>query len=231
MSTPEYVAGPTFLTKTDYAYSELRRRILDGDLGPGERLLLRPLAEELGISVMPVRDAIRLLERDGLATTESHRGATVTTISRNEILDTISMRMWLEVLAVREATPLHTKRTLAVAEEALVEAERAAATGEGLAYTLANRRVHKALEAPASPGVQQLVEELWDRLWQARRRMSLFVLAADRIVGAETEHRQLFDAVRSGDPNAAATAMERHRESTLVAWTAVLAERGRSEVS
>lgn len=228
MSTPEHVGSPTFLTKTDYAYSELRRRILDGDLGPGERLLLRPLAEELGISVMPVRDAIRLLERDGLATTESHRGATVTAISRNEILDTISMRMWLEVLAVREATPLHTEASLALAEEALVEAERAAATGEGLAYTLANRRVHRALEAPASLGVQQLIEELWDRLWQARRRMSLFVLAADRIGGAETEHRQLFDAVRSGDADAASAAMERHRESTLVAWGGVLADPGRA---
>lgn len=229
MSAPDQTT--TFLTKTDYAYTELRRRILDGELGPGARLLLRRLAEELGISVMPVRDAIRLLERDGLVTTESHRGATVTTISRTEILDIISIRMWLEILAIREATPLHTERTLAVAEKALVEAEHAAATGEGLAYTLANRSVHKALEAPASPAVQQLVEELWDRLWRARRRMSLFVLAADRIVGAESEHRELFDAVRRGDVEAAAGAMARHRESTLVAWAGVLAEPGRAEIS
>lgn len=215
-------ATATFLTKTDYAYTELRRRILDGELKPGARLLLRPLAEELGVSVMPVRDAIRLLERDGLVATESHRGATVTTISRNEILDTISIRMWLEVLAVREATPLHTERTLAVAEAALEEAEHAAATGDGLAYTLANRRVHRALEAPASPAVQELIEDLWDRLWRARRRMSLFVLSADRIVGAESEHRELFAAVRSGDVPAAAAAMERHRDSTLVAWADVL---------
>lgn len=217
----------TFLTKADYAYGELRRRILDGDVGPGERLLLRQVAEELGISVMPVREAIKLLERDGLVTTESHRGATVTTISRHEILDTISMRMWLEVLAVREATPLHTEETLAVAEQALVEAERAARTGEGLAYTLANRRVHNALEAPASAAVRQLIDELWDRLWQARRRMSLFVLASDRIVGAESEHRELFEAVRSGDAAAAAAVMERHRESTLAAWSGVLADIGR----
>ncbi len=224
MSAPEHAGAPTFLTKTDYAYSELRRRILDGELGRGARLLLRRLAEELGISVMPVRDAIRMLERDGLVRSESHRGATVTTISRDEILDTISIRMWLEVLAIREATPLHTERTLAAAEEALAEAEHAAATGEGLEYTLANRRVHKALEAPASRSVQQLIEELWDRLWQARRRMSLFVLAADRIVGAESEHRDLFDALRSGNVGAAAAAMERHRESTLVAWADVLAD-------
>ncbi len=218
----------TFLTKTDYAYSELRRRILDGELGSGDRLLLRPLADALGVSVMPVRDAIRLLERDGLVTSESHRGATVTTISRHEILDTISMRMWLEVLAVREATPLHTEQTLAAAEHALEEAERAAATGDGLTYTLANRRVHEALQATASPAVQQLIRELWERAWQARRRMSLFVLAADRILGAESEHRDVFDAARSGDAAAAAAAMERHRVSTLAAWGGVLADHGGS---
>ncbi|HUH15881.1 MAG TPA: GntR family transcriptional regulator [Gaiellaceae bacterium] len=220
MSASEQTA--TFLTKTDYAYSELRRRILDGELAPGSRMLLRPLAEELGISVMPVRDAIRLLDRDGLVTSESHRGATVTTISRDAIIDAISIRMWLEILAIREATPLHTKETIAAAEHALLEAERAAATGQGLAYTHANRAVHEALEAPASAALRQLIDETWDRLWQARRRMSLFVLAASRIVGAETEHRALFESVRRGDVEAAADAMARHRDSTLVAWDAVL---------
>jgi DNA-binding GntR family transcriptional regulator len=223
MSSP---GQTTFLTKTDYAYSELRRRILDGEFPPGTRLFLRPLAEEFGISVMPVRDAMRLLERDGLVTTKSHRGATVTTISRDEILDLISTRMWIEILAVREATPRHTEETLAEAERALAEAKRAAATGEGLAYTHANRRVHATLEAPASPAVRQLIEELWDRLWQARRRISLFVMASDRIVGAESEHHELFDAVHRGDADAAAEAMARHRESTLAAWHAVLNEQG-----
>lgn len=222
MSASEH--APTFLTKADYAYTELRHRIIDGDLPPGSRMLLRPLAEELGVSVMPVREAIRLLERDGLVTTASHRGATVTGISRHEIIDAISIRMWLEILALQEATPLHTRETLAVAERALLEAERAASTGEGIAYTRANRAVHEALEAPASAAVRQLVDELWNRLWQARRRMSLFVLSADRIVGAEAEHRELFDAVRRRDTDAATAIMARHRESTLTAWDAVLSE-------
>ena len=214
----------TFLTKADYAYTELRRRILDGELAPGSRMLLRPLADELGVSVMPVRDAIRLLERDGLVATRSHRGATVTGISRDAIIDAISMRMWLEILALREATPRHTAETLQTAELALVQAEHTAATGEGIAYTRANRVVHEALEAPASLALRQLIHELWDKLWQARRRMSLFVLSSDRIVGAEAEHRELFDAVRRRDVDDAADVMARHRESTLSAWDIVLDE-------
>ena len=90
------------LTKSDYAYQALRRQILDGELAPGERLLLRTLAEVLGLSVMPVRDALRLLERDGLVQTERHRGAIVTPVAVDTVIRLIGIRMWLEALAIPE---------------------------------------------------------------------------------------------------------------------------------
>jgi DNA-binding GntR family transcriptional regulator len=213
---------PPFLTKRDYAHVELRRRILDGALAPGTRLLLRPIAEELGVSVMPVRDAIRLLERDGLVTVENHRGATVTQIPRETVVESVGIRMWLEVLAVREATPSHTAQTLATAERALGEAEGAAASGQPLAYAHANRAVHRALEAAAADPLRQLIEELWDRFWQVRRSMSLFVIAPQRIAAAESEHREIFEAIRSGDAEAAARAMAVHRDNSLAAWETAL---------
>ena len=211
-----------FLTKSEYAYAELRRRILDGELAPGTRLLLRPLAEQLGVSVMPVRDAIRLLERDGLVSVETHRGATVTTVSSEAVIELVGTRMWLEILAVREATPRHTDETLARAERALEDAARAAASGSPLRYAQANRAVHGALEAPAPEATRQLIEELWDRLWQVRRRMSLFVLAPERIARAEAEHRKLYRAMRRGDADAAAAAMAAHRDVSLAAWQVAL---------
>ena len=146
---------PPFLTKRDYAHVELRRRILDGALAPGTRLLLRPIAEELGVSVMPVRDAIRLLERDGLVTVENHRGATVTQIPRETVVESVGIRMWLEVLAVREATPSHTAQTLATAERALGEAEGAAASGQPLRVRAREPgrppRARGSRSGPASP--------------------------------------------------------------------------------
>jgi DNA-binding GntR family transcriptional regulator len=215
---------PPFLTKRDYAYGELRRRILDGELAPGTRLLLRPIAEQLGVSVMPVRDAIRLLERDGLVTVANHRGAAVTLISRETVVESVGIRMWLEILAVREATARHTARTLAEAERALAAAARAATSGRALTYAHANRAVHLALEGPAPQPIRQLIDELWDRFWQVRRSMSLFVLAPQRISGAEAEHREIFDAVRSGDADTAAHAMAAHRDTSLAAWEAALAD-------
>lgn len=213
---------PPFLTKRDYAYAELRRRILDGELPPGTRLLLRPIAEGLGVSVMPVRDAIRLLERDGLVTVENHRGAMVTQISRETVVESVGVRMWLEILAVREATPRHTARTLAAAKRSLAEAARAAAGGDALAYAHANRAVHRAFEAPAPESIRQLIDELWDRFWQVRRSMSLFVLDPQRISGAESEHLEIFEAIRSSDGDAAAQAMAAHRDTSLAAWETAL---------
>jgi len=222
--TPIAVSNSRPLSKSDFAYQELRRRILDDKLPPGTRLLLRPLAEELGLSVMPVRDALRMLEGDGLVTLESHRGATVTRISKESVLQIIGMRMWMEVLAVREATPLHTPASLKRVTRILAEAETAMAEGDGLAYTTANRRLHEAIEAPAPEPIHQLVRDLWERLWQTRRRTALFVTSPERMPQAQEEHRQLVAAVVDGDAEAAGAAMQRHRESTLEAWRAALAD-------
>ena len=212
------------MSKSDFAYQELRRRILDDKIPPGTRLLLRPLAEELGLSVMPVRDALRILEGDGLVTLESHRGATVTQISKEAILQTIGMRMWMEILAVREATPRHTAASLKRIEKILADAERAMEERDGLAYTNANRRLHEAIEAPAPEPIRQLVRDLWERLWQTRRRMALFVTLPHRMPEAQEEHRRLVEAVVAGDIEAAGKAMEEHRTSTLDAWVEALAD-------
>jgi DNA-binding GntR family transcriptional regulator len=216
-------------TKGAFAYAELRRQILDGELQPGARLYLRPLAERLGLSVQPVRDALRLLERDGLVTSASHRGATVTPISRDSILDLIGVRMWLEVLAVREAAPRHTAATRERVQAALAEADTRAEADDPLGFSRANRAFHEALEAPASAPLRELIASTWERVWEARRRTSLFAIAPGSTADAQREHRRLARAVGSGDADAAAAAMERHRATTLAAWRGALARGLRTE--
>jgi DNA-binding GntR family transcriptional regulator len=218
----ERIAPPQ--TKAEYAHSELRRRILDGELPPGTRILLRSTAEELGLSIIPVREAIRMLENDGLVETASHRGATVTDIAPGVIIEAISIRMWLEVLAIQEATPHHTPATLEEARRLLAEADRTADRGDALRYSRANRTFHEALEAPAPALMRSLVAGVWDQLWEARRRMSLFILLPERIDVAQVEHRELLDAVARGDAEGAGEVMQRHRESTLAAWQSALAD-------
>lgn len=210
--------APAFETKSDWAYRRLREMIADGELQPGSRLVLRHLATSFGLSEMPVREALRMLQRDGLVEFHSHRGAIVTPISREDVIIGVSARMWIEVLAVREAVPRHTPASLATVERALRRAETAAATAGGAAYSEANRAFHAAVEAPAGELLGTLVDDLWNRVWQARRTLSLFVLAPERIAEAQAEHRALAEAVAAGDVEAAADAMALHRESSLAAW-------------
>ena len=71
--------------------------------------------------------------------------------------------------------------------------------------------------------LRELILEIWDRLWQSRRRMSLFALTPDSRTHAQEEHLELVAAVDAGDAQLASQVMERHRLSTLAAWQAALA--------
>lgn len=211
------------LTKSTFAYQEMRRMILEGEIEPGRRLILRDIAAQLGLSIQPIRDAIKMLERDGLVDTESHRGAVVTQISGQTIVELIGVRMWLEILATEEAVPAHTPESVLAAQQALATAERELAHGGGLAYSQANRQLHEAIEAPAPPLVRQLIADSWDHLWRERRRMSLFELQPTAGPSAQREHVEIVTALARGDPENAARAMARHRDSTLAAWRVALA--------
>jgi DNA-binding GntR family transcriptional regulator len=215
---------PAFETKSSWAYRRLRDMIAEGDLPPGSRLVLRKLADDFGLSQMPVREALRMLQRDGLVEFESHRGAKVVAVSRDEVLEGISVRMWLEVLAVRDATPAHTAETLAAARHALERAEEAMERGDAREFSASNRALHEALEAPATGLVTITIDDLWDRVWRARRSLSLFLLRPEQMRTAQLEHDTLFEAVASGDAEAAGEAMAVHRESSLDAWREALAD-------
>ena len=212
------------LTKSTFAYQEMRQLILEGELEPGQRLILRDIAAQLGLSIQPIRDAIKMLERDGLVDTESHRGAIVTQISGETITELIGVRMWLEILATEEAVPAHTAESVQAMQDALETADQELARGGGLAYSQANRRLHEAIEAPAPTLIKQLISDSWEHLWRERRRMSLFELQPTAGPSAQREHIEIVTAVARGDPQAAAQAMARHRDSTLAAWRKALAE-------
>ena len=96
-----------FQTKTEWIYSQLRDMITSGELPSGSRLPLAPLAERFGTSEIPVREAMRMLQSDRMVRIESHRGATVASVSWEQLYESIFVRSYLEILAIQEAVPLH----------------------------------------------------------------------------------------------------------------------------
>lgn len=211
------------LTKVDFAIAEIRARILSGTYPPGTFLRLRPLADELGLSVMPVRDAIQALSAEGLVSSENHRTARVTEISSSTILEIVSLRMWVETHAVSVATPKHTDATLAETAVELEACAKALAANDGSAFTERNRRFHEALEGPAGTLETTFIRQLWNRLWQVRRDKILFVRNPRQMHLAQSEHELIFNAVADGDARRAMDELLAHREHALAAWRVILA--------
>ena len=215
-----------FTTKTDWVYHRLRTEILGGSLKPDDRLRLSSLARQFETSEMPVREALRMLQRDGLVSFQSHRGATVMNLSMQRAAEIVAVRMHLEVLATADAVPHHTPESIAELTEILERMDRQARTRQAQRFTEGNRRFHATLYEPGpNRMLKEEIQILWDRVWRARAR-SIFALDPTRMRAAQVEHWAILDAVRAGDAEAAAQAMARHRADTLESWrTAVATQR------
>lgn len=216
-----------FATKTEWVYERLREQILDGSFKPDDRLRLTELARRFEISEMPVREALRMLQRDGLIEFRSHRGAVVVNLSWSHAADIVAVRMHLEVLAIAEAASYHTQDTLVGLCRILARMDRHAEAGEPARFSESNRAFHTALYAPCpNAALTQEIQSLWDRVWRARAQ-SIFEVDRPRMIAAQSEHRALLAAVETGDGAAAAGAMAAHRAATLAAWT-IIVERAKS---
>jgi DNA-binding GntR family transcriptional regulator len=211
-------ADRPFTTKTEWVYQQLRARILGSRDKLDPRLRLSTLAREFRISEMPVREALRMLQRDGLVRMESHRGATIVDLSWENAAAIVSMRMHLEILAVREATGGHSPDALNAIERLLRRMDDEAAANRAEHFSQSNREFHTKLYEPGmNEALKEEIQSLWDRVWRARTA-SIFAIEPSRMTQAQQEHRKIFAAVRRGDPQGAASAMEHHRNRTMTSW-------------
>jgi DNA-binding GntR family transcriptional regulator len=221
------MGGPVrgYQTKTEWIYAQLRDMIHAGEFASGDRLPLAPLAERFGTSEIPVREALRMLQRDGLVTIESHRGATVSGVSWEELYEAMLIRTHLEILAVEEAVPRHTVETVADLRRKLEHLDRLA---ESLSprsadeFSLANREFHRALYAPGPfPLLLEEIQDLWDRVWRTRSQ-SLFYMAREQMERAQHDHHAMIEAVEAKDVDEAVRLATAHRDGNLAAWRTII---------
>lgn len=195
-------------TKSEAAYAFLREQILSGALQPGERLTLARLSEDLGVSLMPVREALGRLARDGLVDVTPYKDARVAAMSRRDVEDIFSVRAALEAhameLAVRRAgadlaEPLETinaRFAQAVERRDFTEINEA------------NRAFHAVvLKAADNDHLARFLEDIWMKC--ARYRAG-FRLIPGRSTSAVAEHAAIIVAVARGDADAAAAAARAH---------------------
>ena len=201
-------------SKADRAYGEILRTIRAGRYRPGERLVFEQLARSLGVSVVPVREAIRRLEADGYVTYTRNVGATVRTIDLDRYAETVETVAALEGIALGLAVPHLTANDLRRAGDINSLLERSLSRLDADAFSRHNRRFHEALFG-ACPNRHLL--GLLDREWAVLEttRRSAFTLIPERAVRSVQEHGELLELIESGSP---ADTIERfardHRMST-----------------
>jgi DNA-binding GntR family transcriptional regulator len=188
----------------------LRERILRGDYPEGEPLRQDALADELGVSRIPVREALRQLEAEGLVTFNPHRGAVVSSLSLDEIVELFELRADIECDLLARAMPRMTKEQLDRAIEVLDEFEDALSAGEATRWGPLNWHFHAALYAPAN---RNFTMSVLQKLHQhSDRYFRMQVLLAHGGATANAEHRAIAAAVLARDTP---TALERMRKHIL----------------
>ncbi|MBT2512369.1 GntR family transcriptional regulator [Arthrobacter sp. ISL-30] len=176
----------------------IRSRIFEGHYAPGTRLVERDLAAEFNVSRLPVREALRMLRQEGLIRDRASRGMEVGGLSAKDVEDLFDVRTSLEVLACRLAAARATAQDLEHLSGLLDEAERSLAKGAIMDAHRANSEFHDAITRIANNDfLRSALEPLQGRMhWLFRHVSDLPELIQ--------EHRDLYAAIASGDPERAA---------------------------
>ncbi len=203
-------------TTHELVVEQLRQMILTGELRPGSRLVQSELAQAMGVSTTPVREALRDLATEGLVRFDPHRGAVIPELSTNEFEEIYEVRMVLEPMAIRKAvtrvSPDELRRLEELHRRMQVEEHPAR-------WVQLNRDFHMSIY---EAGVSQRVAAIIQSLLNASVMYVGLALGAPGLLGDANEgHEAILDAVEAGDADAAAAATLSHLRSSMSAFNSI----------
>lgn len=191
-------------TTVELVLDELRGRILSGQIAPGTPLRQEALAEELGVSRIPLREAMRILSSEGLVDLQPHRGAFVSQLSKDEVLEFFDIRMRLEPWLLHEAA-------LRVSDSELDRAEAIVArmdTADAKEWGRLNWQLHELLYLPAGkPAALGIIRGIHEK---SERYLRFQVVNAPIRQQAHEEHVQLIELCRHRQAAKAQEVLEKH---------------------
>ncbi|MCA8907824.1 MAG: GntR family transcriptional regulator [Rhodospirillaceae bacterium] len=198
-------------------YALLRHRILRGELPGGAKIKIGAVAGELGVSPIPVREAIRMLAADGLIDVQPRHSPVVLGVTLAEIYEIGEIRRWLEPFALSLAVPQLEEATLSACQDLI---DRSRDTTDGWDKVQFNRSFHLSLYRPCGRG--RLLKIIEDQL-DGTIRFSRYLVVADELAtqAEEDEHQVILDACRRRDAEEATAALTHHLERALERLTQV----------
>jgi len=192
----------------EIVYEQLKRQILTGDITPGTRMMEVELADEMGVSRTPVREAIRKLEKEGLVTIEPRRGAYASDISVKDMVDTMEVREHLESLAASLAAQTMTEEQRIELEHIANEYAEAIQNNNMEAMIHYDELFHKGIvNASGNKTLIQISESVQEL---ALRFRYLYYDDLSRYGSMPMEHKEILDAIENSDPQAARECAKNH---------------------
>lgn len=203
-----------YLPLRDVVFQTLRQAILKGELQPGERLMEIKLAEALGVSRTPIREAIRKLELEGLVVMIPRKGAAVANITEKDTKDVLEVRRTLEMFAVEVACDRITEEQISRLEEAAKEFE-ASKGADLIRIAETDMKFHEIIyEATWNDRLMQMLNNLRENMYRYRIEYLKDPHYYDSLVN---EHRQILEAIKTGDKETARVCMRNHIDNQQLA--------------
>jgi DNA-binding GntR family transcriptional regulator len=212
-------APATYRTKQEFAYRRLRDAIMRCELAPGQRLVIDEIARRLRVSAMPVREALHLLQSEGLVINVPHVGATAAPIGPEAVAEVFTILEGLEVVAMREALARLQPEDMAGLDALLEAMDAALAAGAPERWSELNSRFHLAISAATGmPLLREMTERVlgqWDRV----RRHHFEGVLVRRAETAQREHHEMAAAMKAGDVARAEAVVRRHNRGALADYS------------
>jgi len=200
------------LTKQQAIYQHLKERILDGKLPPGHRLIIDDIANELGLSIIPVREALQLLQAERLVEIRPHAGATVAAITPESIEEVFTILEGMEAMAVRRVAKKMPAELDALLVKLIAKMDSAEHANDVEKWSALNLEFHLAIsDATGMPWLREITQRAlgnWDRI----RRHFFREGSEHRFTEAQREHHALIKALRKGDADLAEKLIRQHNQ-------------------
>jgi DNA-binding GntR family transcriptional regulator len=204
----------------DAVHDLLRDRILGGELAPGSVVSQAHLARDLGVSRSPIREACRMLEREGLVVSRHNHRIQVADFSTDDLEQLYASRLVLEPLALAVRVPLLTAGELDEMATTLEEMRDAAAQRDYDRFTVPHERFHEFFRPEGAGRLEQLIRQLSDHARRYRRVYTTQTPSAwDVVIGHDTK---ILQAVSRGDAAAAGAELARHLAGTALSMIALM---------
>lgn len=205
-----------YKTKQELVYASLRGAIMRCDLPPGHRIIIDEVSHELGVSHIPVREALQQLQSEGLIINIPHTGATVAPITVQSISEVFVLMEGLESVAMEVAASQLTDEMRAELQHLVEWMDGAVARGDVEAWSALNADFHRAIAAATRmPLLKEMLGRVLDQ-WDRVRRF--FNIVSRRIDIAQAEHHAILDALIRNDLETLRDLARRHARSALHAY-------------